>query len=99
MVAKLNTEHEAVTSEEIYYSSGIPVVLALFFWTFYRLSSQTIPAHGAGPSAAEIVGIFVIGSIVMGFIRLRRNGARMELLVQDALSELRDSWRGEKPNP
>ena len=88
MVARLNSEHETITSQEICFSSGMPVILALFFWTAYRLFSQAIPAHAAGPSAAEFVGILVIVSIVRGFIRLRRDGGRMELLVKDALSEL-----------
>jgi hypothetical protein len=88
MVARLNTEHDTITSQEICFSSGVPIVLALFFWTAYQLFSQTIPADTPGPSAAEFVGIGMILSIVVGFIRLRMNGARMELLVQDALSEL-----------
>jgi hypothetical protein len=88
MVARLNMEHEAITSEEVCFSSGVPVILALLFWTIYRLFSQTLPAHGAGPSAAKLVGIFVVVSVVGGFIRLRRRDARMELLVKDALSEL-----------
>jgi hypothetical protein len=88
MVARLNVEHEAITSQEIRFSSGTPAGLALFFWTAYRLVSQGIPADAVAPSAAEIVGLFAVVSIVVGFIQLRRNGARMELLVQDALSEL-----------
>jgi hypothetical protein len=76
----------------------MPVVLALFFWTAYRLFSQTIPAHGVGPSAAQLVGIFVVVSVVGGFIRLRRDGGRMELLMKDALSELQGSLGGGQPN-
>jgi hypothetical protein len=89
MVGKLNMENEAITSEEVYFSSGIPVVLALFLWTAYLLFSQTMPADAAAPSAAEFVGLFALVSIVGGYIQIRRDGARMELLVRDALSELR----------
>ncbi len=89
MVARLNTKHEAITSREIFFSSGIPVVIALFFWTAHRFFSQAMPADSAGPSAAEFVGIAIVVSIVGGFIRLRTSAARMEFLVKDALSELR----------
>jgi hypothetical protein len=98
MVARLNMQHETIASEEVCFSSGMPVVLALFFWTAYRLFSQTIPAHGVGPSAAQLVGIFVVVSVVGGFIRLRRDGGRMELLMKDALSELQGSLGGGQPN-
>jgi hypothetical protein len=88
MVARLNSEHETITSQEICFSSGMPVVLALFCWTAYRFFSQAMPANSGGPSAAQFVGIFVLVSIIGGFIRLYRDGGRMELLVKDALSEL-----------
>ena len=94
MVAKLNAEHEVIVSEEVCFSSGMPVVVVLVFLTFYQMVSQTFPAHGAGPSAGQLVGIIVVLSVVGFFIRLYRDGRRMELLVQEALSELRSLRAG-----
>jgi hypothetical protein len=88
MVARLKSEHDTITSQEVRFSSGIPVVLALFCWTAYRFFSQAMPANSGGPSAAQFVGIVVLVGIIGGFIRLYRDGGRMELLVKDALSEL-----------
>ena len=93
LVARLNMQQEAITNEEVCFSSGMPVVLTLFCWTAYELFSQTMPS-GVAPSAAQIVGLFVAVSLVGGFVRLRRDSGRMELLVKDALSELRRAQGG-----
>jgi len=91
VVAKLNTDiaNTTITSSEIYFSSGVPIILALFFWTAYLLFSQTMPTDGPGPSAGEFVGMVVILATIGGFIQIRMDRARMVLLVQDALQDLR----------
>lgn len=90
VVAKLSTDvmQKAITRCEICFSSGIPIAMVLFFWTAYQMFSQDMPANGAGPSAGKFVGIAIVFAIIGGFIQVRRDRARMELLVQDALSEL-----------
>jgi hypothetical protein len=89
-VAKLSTDTKqtAITKREICFSSGIPIAMVLFFWTAFQMFSQTMPANRAGPSAGKGIGIRIIFMMIAGYIRLRRDRARMQLLVQDALAEL-----------
>jgi hypothetical protein len=90
MVAKLSTDvtQKAITRREICFSSGIPIAMVLFFWTAYQMFSQDMPATGVGPSAGKFVGMAFVFALISGVIQIRRDRARMALLVQDALAEL-----------
>lgn len=90
MVAKLNLDEfgRSITSQEIRFSSGFPFIMILFFWTTYQFFSATMPVHG--PSPTVFVGGFTLFFIVFGFMSIIALRSRMEKLVQDALSELKE---------
>ncbi len=85
---KTNASGSSLVEQRILFSSGFPLVTALFFWTAYQLFSATEAAGFKGSPPGALIGLgaalFAISSVV-GFRRLR---SRMELLVQEALVEL-----------
>jgi hypothetical protein len=91
MVAKLNIDAsgKSISGDEIRFSSGFPFVLALFLWMMLRSLSAAIAATN-GPSPAVVVGIFASMMFIVGLVNLRIHRTRMEILVQDALSELKE---------
>ena len=92
MVAKLNTDRfdKLIIEQEIRFSSGFPFVMALFFWTAYQLFSVAMPANASVPSPGQFVGFGALMFLVVGFVQLRMLRSRMEKMVQDALSELKE---------
>jgi hypothetical protein len=76
----------SISEYEIRFSSGAPFVMALFLWTAYGLFSATMPAN-APLSPALFVGIVTLFLLVGGYFNLRILRSRMERLVEDALSE------------
>lgn len=91
MVAKLNVGAggTSIDEYETRFSSGFPLVMAAFLWTVYRLSSATLPAN-ATPSPALFVGIAAVFFLIAGFFNVRILRARMERLIEDTLSEVKE---------
>jgi hypothetical protein len=92
MTAKLNVDasDRSIVEDEIRFSSGFPFVMALFLWTAYRLFSTAMRANANAPSPSSFVGIAALVFVIGGFVNLWILRSRMEKLVQDALSELKD---------
>jgi hypothetical protein len=92
VTAKLNVDasDRSIVEDEIRFSSGFPFVMALFLWTAYRLFSTVVATNANGPSSASFVGIAALVFVIGGLVNLRIARSRMEKLVQDALSELKD---------
>jgi len=90
--AKLNVDasDRSIVEDEIRFSSGFPFVMALFLWTAYRLFSAAMAANANAPPLALFGGIAALVIVIGGFLNLRILRSRMEKLVQDALSELKD---------
>lgn len=90
-VARLNVgaDGTSITGDEVRFSSGFPLVMALVLWTAYALFSSTWPANVSWPSPGLFVGIATLVFAVAGFVNLRILRLRMEKLMQDAYSELR----------
>jgi hypothetical protein len=91
MAAKLKVDpsEKSVIGQEIRFSSGVPFMVALLLLTMHELISATLPANTNGPSPALIVGFFGVVILIGGFVNLRMLRSRMEKLVEDALSDLR----------
>ncbi len=91
MVAKLNvaSNERSIVGTEIRFSSGFPIVLAVFLLSAYQFFSGTMPAAPGAPTAAEFVGIAAVMILIVGIVNLRMLRSRMDDLIQDALSELR----------
>jgi|GEM_PF-816096 len=87
-IAKLNVNEtsRAIANAEIRYSSGLVLVLVLFFVTAFLMFSTAVPGNSSGPAIA--IGVFFVMFLVSAFIRRKRLISRMEMLVQDALEEL-----------
>ncbi len=92
MVAKLNVDElgKSIISQEIRFSSGFPFILALFLSTAYQFFTVAIPAYAEEPSSAQFLGIAAVMFVIFGFLNLKRLCSRMETLVQDALSEIKE---------
>jgi tetratricopeptide (TPR) repeat protein len=92
MVAKLSSDDSraSITAYEIRFSSGFPVVIAVFLWTAYHLFSATMPANANLPSPALFVGIAAALFLIVGFFNLRIFRSRMDSLVEDVLSEFKE---------
>jgi len=90
MVAKLITDADskAIIGRKNLFSSGSPIVMAVFLWTAYQLFSATMPFNGKGLSAGEFVGLAALMFLFFGLLSLRVTGKRMDRLVEDALGEL-----------
>jgi hypothetical protein len=98
MVAKLNVDasRKAIAEYETRFSSGFPFVMILFLWTAYRLFYATMPASANLPSSALFVGIAAVFFVVAGFINLRILRSRMDRLIEDALSELKEMHKTQR---
>ena len=91
MIAMLNLDYsgKSISGYEIRFSSGFPFVMAVFFWTAYRLFSKTMPASANLPPPALFVGIAALMFLIVGYFNLRIFRSRMERLIGDALSEIK----------
>src|ERR1700722_16580628 len=87
---KVDASDRSIVEDEIRFSSGFPFVMALFLWTAYRLFSAAMAANANAPPLALFGGIAALVIVIGGFLNLRILRSRMEKLVQDALSELKD---------
>ena len=92
VVAKLGSDdgRVSITGYETRFSSGFPVVMAVFLWTAYRLFSATMPANANLPPPALLAGIAAVFFLIIGFFNLRILRSRMDRLVEDALSEFKE---------
>jgi hypothetical protein len=90
MVGKLNIDANAksIAGAEICFSSGIPFVWALFFWTAYCFFSAAMPSTTSGFSPALFVGVAALMFLIVTPIKLRTLRSRMEQLIHDAVSEI-----------
>jgi len=88
MAAKLNTDEsgKSIVSQEIRFSSGVPVIIVLFMFTAYKFSSMVMPSQAM---AGAFVGFFSLICIISGYVQFKFYRARMEKLVLDALAELK----------
>ncbi|HEY2033873.1 MAG TPA: hypothetical protein VGH02_09335 [Rhizomicrobium sp.] len=86
-VAKLSTDASGrvITSQEIRFSSAMPFVVAAFFWALYRMFSVTMPPHFP---VLVFLGLFAVLTLIVNFRAIRRVRSRMQIFVEDALSEL-----------
>jgi tetratricopeptide (TPR) repeat protein len=91
MVAALNADDsgKSIAGYEVRFSSGFPFVMAVFLWTAYLFFS-TMPASANLPSPALFVGIAALMFFIAGFFNLRILRSRMERLIKDALSEIKE---------
>ena len=92
VVATLNVaaSEKSITGYETRFSSGSPFVMALFLWTAYIFFSATMAASPNLPSPAQFVGIAAVFFLIVGFINLRIIRSRMDRLIEDVLSELKE---------
>lgn len=82
---QVDAHDRSITAGEIRFSSGTPVVAALFLWAGYRMFSA-VPVN---PPPTLFVGVAALVILVGGIMNLRRFRAQMERLVADALSEIK----------
>ena len=92
MAATLNTgtTDKSISRYEIRFSSGSLFVIASFLGAAYLFFSAAIPVHVDLPPPALFFGIFALMILVVSFINFQILRSRMEKLVQDALSELKE---------
>jgi hypothetical protein len=66
--------------------------MALTLWTAYQFFSAVMPANAGadGLSPGQFVGFAALMFLILGFFKLRTHRSRMEKMVQDALSELKE---------
>ena len=83
----IDANRNAISESQIRFSSGFPFIMALFLWTAYVLFSAAMPSNSF---AAAFVGFGALMTVVGGFFSLRKLRSRMEILVEEALSELED---------
>lgn len=84
MVAKLNVDEasNSIISQEIRYSSVYPVIMVLFLLAIYEAASGKVTFFG-------LIGIAAVCA-VLGYANLKNQRNRMEKIVQDAISEIRE---------
>jgi hypothetical protein len=89
MVARLAVDNGAIASYQLRFSSGQPLVVALFLWTVYRhfIALSTVSAQSIWLPPLIIGVLFVIGAVAS----LGSFATRMEKIVDDALAEMRET--------
>jgi hypothetical protein len=99
----IDANRNAISESQIRFSSGFPFIMALFLWTAYVFFSAAMPSNSF---VAAFVGFGALMTVVGGFFSLRKLRSRMEILVEEALSELEDmqvkasrAVRGKAKNP
>lgn len=87
-VAKLNVDEarRSIADVELRFSSVVPVVFLLFFFTAYQMFSEVAPE--SGPPPAILLGFMALFFLVGLLLQGRRMIRRMEILIQEALGEL-----------
>jgi tetratricopeptide (TPR) repeat protein len=90
---KMDVGTNSLVAYEIRFSSGIPFILIVFFWTAYRFFS-TIPDAANTPPPALFLGLFLVVAIIGGSLLVARNRSRMKRLVEETVSELRQQRPG-----
>jgi hypothetical protein len=100
---KVDANRNAISESQIRFSSGFPFIMALFLWTAYVFFSAAMPSRSL---AAAFVGFVALMTVIGGFFSLRKLRSRMSILVEEALSELKDMQakvsrvgRGKARNP
>ena len=90
-VVKLNVDElgKNITSQEIRFSSGFPIIVILLFWTTYQFFTISTSNEAKGLSPAQFIGFASVIFIILGFINIRMLQTRMEKLVQDSIDEIR----------
>jgi hypothetical protein len=88
MAAALKTDPEgrSITGDELRFSSGFPFTVALLLWGAFESFPATASANISFPPALLFIGLAALVFLIGGFV----SRSRMEILVQDALSELKD---------
>jgi hypothetical protein len=90
-VLKVDESGRSITGSEVRFSSGLPVTMALLLWVAYAGFSTTMPVNANGVSLAVfVIGFFGLAMLIVGLLGVRMQRSRMEVLIEDALSELRD---------
>jgi hypothetical protein len=100
---KIDANRNAFSESQIRFSSGFPFIMALFLWTAYVFFSAAMPSSSL---AAGFVGFAALMTVIGGLFSLRKLRSRMGILVEEALSELKDmqvkasrAGRGKAKNP
>jgi hypothetical protein len=100
---KIDANCNAISGSEIRFSSGFPFTMTLLLWTAYVSFSAVIPSHSLAPL---FVGFAALMTVIGGFFSLRKLRSRMDILVEEALSELKEMQvkasrvgRGKARNP
>jgi hypothetical protein len=93
MVAKFNiaASDDKIRDVEIRFSSGLPLIFALFLLSAYLMFSASMAANPGAPSPALFGGVVAVIFVIGGFVNRRRLISRMEQLTRDALAELGES--------
>ncbi|HEV2651448.1 MAG TPA: hypothetical protein VGU69_09345 [Rhizomicrobium sp.] len=91
LVAKLNIDlpTSSVTSFEIRFSSLFPLTMITFFSGAYLMLTRSMPANA--PPVGVLLGIFALLVLGAFAFRMRMFLKRMEVLVVNALPELKDA--------
>jgi len=79
-----------ISAARIRFSPAPPLFFALLLAQVYWSTSATMRPGVTFPSPAVVVGIFVLLFLIGAPIGLLRLRSRMEILVRDALAELKD---------
>jgi hypothetical protein len=88
MVGKLGIDAggRSIVRTEVCFSSGFPIVMVLFLWTVYRVFPQ--PASNASGFSPTLIVGFGLMLLLMTVINLGICRNRMQLLIDEAISEL-----------
>jgi hypothetical protein len=92
MAAKftVDADDQSIVAYEVRFSSGFPLAMAALLWTAYGLFSATMPAD-APILPALFIAIAALMALIGGLVNLRILRSRMEKLLQDGLSEFKQT--------
>lgn len=85
---KMDSNGRSIASSEIRLSLIFPFSMAVCLLAVYVISATS--ANTNAPSSALFVGIYGLLTLIVSFVGVRILRSRMEILVQDALSELKE---------